>query len=104
MLYISCDSIFSPSPAPASESRPDDPASATDNQTAWYKALSERAVLAAGGSDVGVLRVPPLLGPLEKIGESCVTVLAKLVFPRVKAGEKVDDTVVRYPVSLKSPT
>jgi len=44
---------------------------------------------------VGILRIPVLLGPLEKIGESSVTVLAKLVFPRVKVGETVDDSFAR---------
>ena len=102
MLYVSCESVFSLEPCPSEPRTSDTPTSPDDNdQQGWYKALCERAVLAAGGDDVGVLRVPRLVGPLEKIGESDVTVLAKLVFPRIKVGGKVNHSVVRYPAHVR---
>jgi dTDP-4-dehydrorhamnose reductase len=101
-LYISCDSVYCASAAPATPITPDTPTSPhASDKAGWYKALSERAVLAAGGEDVGILRVPRLVGPLEKIGESEVTVLAKLVFPRVKAGERVDDRTLRQTAHVR---
>jgi dTDP-4-dehydrorhamnose reductase len=50
MLYVSCDSVFAAASAPATAIAPDAPTAPNDSDAdAWYKALSERAVLAAGG-------------------------------------------------------
>ncbi|KAJ1493336.1 hypothetical protein T484DRAFT_1768808 [Baffinella frigidus] len=61
------------------------------------KVRLEAALAKATQGDCAVLRVPPLYGPLTKVGESRITMLAKLVFPRIKMGAKVDDWQRRFP-------
>lgn len=93
VLYVSSDEVFL---GRGGSHRPEDPACPA-GPAGELKVRLEAALARATGGDCGVLRLPPLYGALSKIGESSVTVLAKLVFPRVRAGAKVDDWLRRFP-------
>uniref|UniRef100_A0A7S4PIH6 RmlD-like substrate binding domain-containing protein n=1 Tax=Guillardia theta TaxID=55529 RepID=A0A7S4PIH6_GUITH len=100
ILYVSCDQVFEGCKGREIPLSPADkvcPISAG----AARKVACEAALVRATGGDCGVLRVPALYGPLEKIGESPITILTKAVFPRVKVGERVDGTNKRFPAFAK---
>ena len=93
VIYISTDYVFDgtcPPYAPGAAKNP-------PNVYGHSKSKGEDAILKSTGGDCCILRVPVLYGPVEKIGESSVTVLTKMVFPRVKEGQEVDNWQIRYP-------
>jgi len=94
VLYISSDDVFSGGKAGCF--KPEDPPCPGGSEGA-LKVRLEAALAKATQGDCAVLRVPPLYGPLTKVGESRITMLAKLVFPRIKMGAKVDDWQRRFP-------
>lgn len=96
VLYISTDYVFDGKKPPYSPGDAKNP----PNIYGVSKSDGEDVLVKATGGDCGILRVPVLYGPVEKIGESSVTVLTKMVFPRVKEGIEADDWQIRYPTHV----
>lgn len=95
MIYISTDYVFDGTDPPYSESSLPNPL----NIYGKLKLAGEEVTLAAS-VEHAVLRIPILLGQVEKLEESAVTVIVKSLLDSSKPC-KMDNVQLRYPIHAK---